>query len=154
MSNREIEEYWQAFKKITMNAPDTYDAWPFGATQQQADDLAQLVLKGKKTATSSAYKIYQDENENEALPYVGLYNIILNGNNLPVAILKTIEVTIVPFNEVTKEHAFLEGEGDRSLSYWREVHQDFFEMELKTINQSFNENILVVCERFELVHPK
>ncbi|MGN8645855.1 ASCH domain-containing protein [Gracilibacillus sp. HCP3S3_G5_1] len=152
MSNREIEEYWQAFKKVTMNAPDTYDTWPFGATQQQADDLAQLVLKGKKTATSSAYKIYQDENE--ALPYVGLYNIILNGNNLPVAILKTIEVTIVPFNEVTEEHAFLEGEGDRSLSYWREVHQDFFEMELKTINQSFNENILVVCERFELVHPK
>ena len=32
----------------------------------------------------------------------------------------------VPFDEVSKEHAYKEGEGDRSLAYWRDVHEDFF----------------------------
>ena len=33
---------------------------------------------------------------------------------------------MVPFDEVDEEHAYLEGEGDRSLEYWREVHERFF----------------------------
>ncbi len=151
MSQERIDEYWRQFKKIFPNAPDTYDAWPFGASKQHADDLAQLVLEGKKTATSSNYIMYQVESD--SIPYVGLYNIILDGNDAPVAILKTVEVNIMPFEEVSEEHAYLEGEGDRSLKYWRKVHQAFFERELNEINQTFNEQILVVCERFELVYP-
>lgn len=35
---------------------------------------------------------------------------------------KTTNVYIVPFNEVSIKYAFKEGEGDKSLSYWRRVH--------------------------------
>ncbi|SFM09588.1 Uncharacterized protein YhfF [Gracilibacillus orientalis] len=150
MSQERINEYWRKFQETTPNAPNTYEAWHFGATKEQADELAQLVLEGKKTATSSNHKMYQLEGS--SLPYVGLYNIILDGNDIPVAIIKTVEVNIIPFDEVSEEHAYLEGEGDRSLKYWREVHQAFFEREFNEINHAFNHQILVVCERFELVY--
>jgi uncharacterized protein YhfF len=34
----------------------TYEAWPFG---EAPDELADLVLRGIKTATCSAYELYQ-----------------------------------------------------------------------------------------------
>ncbi|MGP4074705.1 ASCH domain-containing protein [Halobacillus sp. K22] len=64
--------------------------------------------------------------ENKALPPKGLPNIILNGDGEAVAIMETIAVKVVPFDVVAEEHAFLEGEGDRTLRYWRDVHETFF----------------------------
>ena len=61
---------------------------------------------------------------------------------------------IKPFNEVTKEFAHAEGEGDLSLDYWRDVHRDFFSDGLKDLNKSFEENMLVVCETFEVVYSR
>lgn len=115
-----------------------------------ADELAGLVLEGKKTATASNYILY--ELEQEALPYVGQFNVIVDGEGKAVAILEITSVDIVPFNEVSEEHAYLEGEGDRSLKYWRDVHEDFFTRELKEINQEFHDQILVACERLKLVY--
>jgi uncharacterized protein YhfF len=50
------------------------------------------------------------------------------------------------------DHVYKEGEGDRSLEYWRKVHIDFLTHELSEINKTFTENTLVVCEEFELVY--
>ncbi len=54
------------------------------------------------------------------------------------------------FCDVGREHAYNEGEGDRSLEYWRKVHRDFFKRELEEHGLSFDENMLVVCETFVL----
>ena len=51
-----------------------------------------------------------------------------------------------------KEHAFKEGEGDRSLEYWREVHKKFFRECLEEYGLEFSENMKVVCEEFEVVY--
>ena len=56
------------------------------------------------------------------------------------------------FNNVSKEHAFKEGEGDRSLEYWREVHKKFFRECLEEYGLEFSENMKVVCEEFEVVY--
>ena len=48
-------------------------------------------------------------------------SVILDGTGSPVCILETISVEIHPFNEVGEQHAWEEGEGDRSLEFWREV---------------------------------
>ena len=69
--------------------------------------------------------------ENEALPEEGELNIILDANEEAVCITKTIKVTVIPFIEVSNEHAYKEGEGDRSLHYWRAVHKDFFNQSYK-----------------------
>jgi len=125
-----------------------YEAWAFG---DEPDKLAELVLKGIKSATSSAYACYVDEGE--ALPEEGEYSIILNSKDEAVCITKTTKVYITSFCKVTAEHAFKEGEGDKSLDYWRAVHKEFFTDELKEIGQAFDMDMKVVCEEFEVVYP-
>ena len=45
-----------------------------------------------------------------------------------------------------------EGEGDRTLTYWREVHELFLRNELASVRREFDENTKVVCEEFEIVY--
>ena len=67
---------WNEFiTKHKINNTD-YTAWTFGA---EADLLAHLVATGEKTATSSAYQLY--ETENEPLPKAGDYSVILDSQN-------------------------------------------------------------------------
>ncbi len=124
------------------------EAWAFG---ESPDMLASLVKDGIKTATCSAYDLY--EAENERLPQAGEYSVILDSRGEVVCIIRTTRVYTVPFDRVTPEHAFREGEGDRSLAYWRDVHRAFLTKELASINRSFDESAKVVCEEFELVYP-
>lgn len=140
---------WEDFQREVSNAPDTYEVWAFGDSKDMADELADLVATGVKTATSSNYLLYE---ENEPLPYVGLHSVILDGDEQAVAIVENIAVEIVPFNEVTKEHAFLEGEGSRTLKYWRDEHEAFFKKEMIGTNQTFHQELPVVCERFKVVY--
>ncbi|MCO7124372.1 ASCH domain-containing protein [Sporolactobacillus shoreicorticis] len=112
MANVEvIKKFWNSFKMKFGITHDDYQAWAFGDTPEMANQLADLIVKGIKTATTSAYDLYEKD---EPLPQVGEYNIILDGSSAPVAIIKTVVVEIVPFNEVTWEHAYHEGEGTRS----------------------------------------
>ena len=60
-------------------------------------------------------------------------------------------VEVVPFDEVDEEHAYLEGEGDRSLEYWREVHERFF-TEHATHDRGFATDMPIVCERFRVAY--
>lgn len=86
--------------------------------------MAELVLKGIKTGTASAYPLY--EIKNEKLPKAGDYSVILDSKNEAVCVIQTTEVYVVLFKEVSEEHAVKEGEGDGSLEYWRNVHIEFF----------------------------
>lgn len=57
------KQYWREFKKnnnIDQNIE--FDSWSFGdGTPEMADKLAQLVVTGKKTATSSSLISYTYE---------------------------------------------------------------------------------------------
>ena len=74
-----------------------------------------------------------------------------NGN--PVLVIETVSVVILPFNEVSEQFAFEEGEGDRSLAYWRMAHENYFRRN-HFENRTFDETMLLVCERFKVVHKK
>lgn len=54
-------------------------------------------------------------------------------------------------NLITWEHAYHEGEGDRSLAYWRKVHEDFFKQEYAEAGLTFDQTISCFCEVFEVV---
>lgn len=140
-------EMWELFKEQHPDVKDTYEAWQFG---DDPDKLADLVLKGIKTATCSGYLWY--ELENEKLPEIDEYSIVLNSQDEAVCIIKTIKVYLKPFDEMTELHAYKEGEGDRSLEYWKEVHRRFFTEELNKINQEFDVKMMLVCEEFEVVY--
>jgi uncharacterized protein YhfF len=136
------DEYWQDGEK-----PVHVSAWMFGASP---DELAQLVIEGKKTATCSGHVFY--ELDNEPIPKVGEYSIILNSDEQPVAMIKIVEVSIVPMNEVSEEFAVAEGEGPYEA--WKSAHEKFFTSELQTVGLEFSEDMLLVCERFTLIDVK
>lgn len=142
-------ELWYKFtqdKKELRNAK--YSSFIFGS--DNPDELLELTFKQIKTATASLYVLYKIEEEK--VPNVGDYSIILDVKKNAKCIIKTTSIFITPFNRVSKEHAFKEGEGDRSLEYWKKVHQEVFSKELKEINLEFSEDMLVVCEEYELVY--
>jgi uncharacterized protein YhfF len=43
-------------------------------------------------------------------------------------------------------------EGDKSLAYWRTVHEDFFREELTNAGKTFDEKMDIVCEEFKVVY--
>lgn len=141
------EKMWERYcEKSGVHAD--YEAWAFGSAP---DELAELVLNGIKTATASAYPLY--EQEQEPLPQVGEYNVILNAKDEAVCVIKTTKVYVVPFREVSADHAYREGENDRSLDSWRAIHRDFFTEEMNDAGLTFDENMPVVCEEFLRVYP-
>lgn len=118
-------------------------AWPFGDTPEMADELAELVAKGVKTATCSSLSSFKLESEP---PTIGGYNIVLNGNGEPVCVTRVTSMRIVRYCDVDQNLARKEGEGDLSLRYWMQGHKDFFQRE-----GSFNEAMELVAEEFELI---
>ena len=149
MNDQSVENMWSTYKKDNPSIGDDYAAWPFGDSEKMADELSELVVKGIKTATASAYDLYEDDN---ALPYPGLLNVIVDGKGEAVAIIETTVVRFVYFEDVSAEFAYLEGEGDRSLEYWREAHRDYFIKELGSVDLPFTEKMGVVLETFKVVY--
>lgn len=156
-----IESFWQIARTRAKLNPTGYytgerplgslrpPAWAFGATPEQADELLDLVLSGTKTATASA--LWDYEAEGEALPTPGTLGIVTDGRGAPHALIVTTQVDVVPFDEVSAEHAYLEGEGDRLLATWREVHERFF-TEHAMHRRGFSRDMPVVLERFDVLY--
>ena len=143
------EQMWAVFAARTGQENEEYDAWAFG---DDADTLARLALEGVKTATASAFPLY--ELEGEPLPEAGEYSVILDSRDEAVCIIRTERVTVVPFRDVGADHARREGEGDPSLAYWRRVHEAFFAEELAQAGLAFDGDLPVVCEEFRRVWPE
>lgn len=127
-----------------------YTSWNFGSTEELANELVDIVLKGERIATTSLHYLY--EVENEALPKIGELSIVTDFDGNAKCIIKINSVNVLSFSNVDSEFAYKEGEGDRSLEYWREGHIKFFNMELEELNMKFSEDMLVVCEEFEVVY--
>ena len=143
-----IRQFWNDFCVVTQQEGAQYkDSFQFGAS---ADWLADLVVEGKKTATTSGYVFY--ELEKEAIPQAGEYYIVLNGVEKPVAVIQIQSVEVMPMNEVTEDFALAEGEGD--YRFWWDAHEKFFSELLKEYDKEFSPDMLVVCERFKKVYPK
>ncbi|WP_349627810.1 ASCH domain-containing protein [Rhodopseudomonas sp. BR0C11] len=116
------------------------ETFSFGDSPDLANRLVELVLSGTKRATCWA------ESQGLLSAEVGKLMVVLDGQGVPKAVLKTIELTKRRFDEVDEAFAFDEGEGDRSLQYWREAHTRYF-MRLGR----YAPDMMLWCERFELV---
>ena len=150
MINDSVKELWENFKLQNSTLPDNYDLMTFGDTQDKANQSAALVLEGLKTAKTALLLDYQ--RKEKAVPKEGSYSMILDGNNQAIGIVQVLQVSIVPFEEVTKEVAYEEGEGDRTLEGWRELYRGYFQEQCKKEHWHFSTKIEVVCIQFELVY--
>jgi uncharacterized protein YhfF len=111
----------------------------FGDAPAMQDELAALVIAGRKTATCFA-------EGTGPIPAVGDRAVIENGSGHLVCVIETVALQRRRFDEVDEQHARNEGEGDLSLGYWREVHRAYFQRE-----GTFSEDMMLVCEDFRLV---
>ena len=145
-----VKQMWKAFLRVTPEAAgEEVEVWHYGG--ERAEQLAALTYLGIKTATSSAYPMY--EATGEPLPRSGAYSVVMKNNGEAVCVVYTTRVYVVPFCDVSEEHAWREGEGDRSLLYWQRVHREFFSTCMEKENLEFNETTGVVCEEFSRVFP-
>jgi uncharacterized protein YhfF len=117
-----------------------------------ANECADLVVKGTKRATATSLWWYQKNNE--SLPRVGDQYIITDWSGNAKAVIETTKIEQVPYNKITSEFAKIEGEGDKSLEYWKKVHKDYYTREMKPFNDEFSENMIIVCEHFKTVFTK
>jgi len=148
-----VEALWAAFMaaRPDLVGPDTtYESWCFSDNEADANELAALVLAGRKRATTG--DLWSYEVEHEELPQVGDLNVITDWAGNAVCVIRTTGVEILPFDAVTEEFAATEGEGDGSLEYWRRVHQEVFSRRLPDIGKVFEPDMPVVCECFEVVY--
>ena len=117
-----------------VNMNNKLKTWRFGIDN---DKLVNLVLSGKKTATTSLY----DEND---IPAIGEESILIFDNEVQACVTKTKEIIITEFKNISKRLSKLEGEG--TYEKWKKSHIEFF----KTINPNFNDNTKVIFEIFEV----
>lgn len=154
MNKESIEKYWNKYlATLPFEVPlhnKTYVAESFGDSPKLADELGQLVVMGIKTGTCSA--LWEWEAEGKPIPLPGQHTIVLDGNGEPLCIIETTEVYACRFNVVDEEFAYTEGEGDRSLEYWQEVHTQFFTRTLPKIGKQFSEEMPLVCEQFRVIY--
>ena len=115
------------------------EQFSFGDSPELAEELANLVLAGRKTATCWAAS-------DGPITSVGKRMVMLDGAGVARAILETVELVQRRFNEIDEAFAFDEGEGDRTLDYWKMAHQRYFER-----RGTFSPDMLLYCERFRVV---
>jgi uncharacterized protein YhfF len=154
MDNDRIEAYWRTYlDTLPAGSPvrdEQYVAEGWGDSPQMADELGGLIAAGTKTATCSA--LWEYEAEGSPLPETGSKSIVLDGYSDPLCIVETTEVEVRAYNEVDDRFAYEEGEGDRSLEYWREAHWRFFSRTLPNIGKEPTPDMPLVCERFRVVY--
>ena len=108
--------------------------WHFGIDN---DKLVELVLSGKKTATTFLY----DKND---VPSVDEESILVFDNEKKACITRAKKVIITEFKNINEELSRLEEEG--TFEEWKNTHLQYF----RTINPNFSENTKVVFEMFEV----
>ncbi|QVI33544.1 RNA-binding protein [Lacticaseibacillus chiayiensis] len=153
MADQQVLDDFFARAKTALDLPAaTYeDAYQLGGPEF-ADELAALVKNGQKTATTSGFELYTIEQD--PLPIAGVYNIILDRQDRPVALTYTDNVFVTPFAKVDATIARREGEGSKSLASWRKIHEDFFRNEYHANGIQFDSvSSMVVVEEFHTVFP-
>lgn len=149
------QDFWQSY--LDTLPKEEVPENPFiiashAGNEEITDELIALYLQGKKTAGSGLLKGY--EVDNIPAPKLGDYWIILDRNNKPRCIVKTIEVVYNKFKDVPEEIARAEGEGGLSLEHWRDGHGKFFSEFLEQYGIEDLEEAVIVTEYFDAVYPK
>jgi len=148
-----LQTLWTAFAAADGATEERfYEAFFFGDSEALANELAELVLRGIKRATTAS--LWSFEIADKPLPEPGALSIVTNWQGQPVCVIETESVEIMQLSLVGADFAATEGEGDGSLSFWREAHFSYFKREASQAGREFSEDMLVACERFKLVYPR
>ncbi len=151
--DKSVYDMWNNFTESNpeFKTNELPDSWYFHTNKEDANRLAQLTLGGKKKATTSGlYSWYEEANAD--LPKIGTKQIVTDFDGKALAIIETKKVDTIPFHKVSKEYAAMDmGTKVKPLEKWRKAHWDFFTSIMKESGEKPTEDMLIVCERFEVI---
>ncbi|OJI38479.1 ASCH domain-containing protein [Vibrio vulnificus] len=125
-----LEEYLSSLPDEVASKYTSFSSDYFCADERNANLCAELILRGEKRALQ----------------------VVTNWDGIPICIIEMTSVTKQKYSEVTPEFAALEGEGDKTLAWWREAHWNFFSRECVELGISPSEDMLLVLEQFKVVY--
>ena len=121
----------------------------FCNNEQDANECAELVKNGVKRATSHA--LIGMQHRKEPLPKIGDFIIVTDWEGQAQCIVRTTKVNLKPFFLIDAAYAQREGEGDKSLAYWKKIHWEYYTEELEAFGRVPKESMIIVCQEFEMV---
>ncbi len=153
--DKRYEEYFQAYANTLSESQLTeiigVETTYFCNDEYNTNECARLVSIGKKRATCSVKETYRIEDED--IPKVGTYQIVIDWEKNPVCIVKITNVDFCQFGQVSPEFAESEGEGDGTYEWWYKAHNDFFSKDCKSAyGIEFNDSTELVLVTFKLVY--
>ena len=154
-----ITAFWQAARghvglgkmdSVMGGTPDDVvppPSWSYGEGPE-AESLLSRVLDGSRIATATllAQLVAADLD----VPRVGDLSIVTDASGEPKAVLRTTSVEVVPFDQVTAEHAVAEDGAGATLDGWVAEHQTSF---AAVLGDAFTPSSEVVLEQFEIIYP-
>lgn len=147
-----LNAFWrEACNALGIDQSCSFDHFHFDDSKEMANVLADEVIHGSKRATAGL--LAEMELAGETIPKAGDYWIVVDGDGKPRALIQSKEVQIAPFRSVDEAFAWDEGEGDRSLAFWRSAHIDYFGRSCERLGLTWSETLDVVFERFEVLWP-
>jgi uncharacterized protein YhfF len=153
MTNESAENLWHEFldqQEGFASLEEVPEAVHFCDNEEDANVCAKLVKKGIKQATS--HSLLGLQYRNEKLPKIGDFKVVTDWEGNAQCIVRTTKVQLKPFFSIDKEYAIKEGEGDKSLDYWKKTHWDYYTRELEAFERLPRESMIVVCEEFEKIY--
>ena len=148
----EILSYWNRYLTtlgVSESVPD-FDFWHFGESERMANDLAELVRRGIKTATSSLGWKYEEKGWRE--PKAGDRVVITYWDGRPACIIEITEAVIKPFDQIDENFTRDYGEGDRNLAWWRKEMWDYYSGDCREFGRHPSPKMLIACQRFRLLY--
>ena len=118
-----------------------------GSTAEVADEGAELILAGTKTATCSAHWHYPDGR----IPFVGALSVLLDGADKPRGVVETERVEQMAFAAVDVAFVYAYGEGSRTLEWWHDVMGGWYRAEAARHGHTFDAATIIICEWFRLI---
>lgn len=143
--------FWGAYAAAAHLTGANYRVFRFGDSDILANELATLVLAGKKRATSSLLRDFSALGQPTPTP--GDFGIVVDGSNTPRCIVRTTDVSVKPLRDVDEEFAHDEGGGDCSLAWWRASHARYFKRQGAREGFSVDDGTKIVLVRFKVVWP-
>ena len=147
----DIEPFWLAYQRAHAVKVEGFSASALAHTRRLADTLAELVAAGVKRAHATLLRDF--ERDLEPLPQPGEHLVVLDGDGMPRAIVRTTHVEKRRFNEIDDAFAFEAGEGDLTLRWWLTAHRQDYAERAEAEGFEAHERLELVLEYFEVVWP-
>ena len=150
--DKTVYEMWNNFTESNpeFKKGELPESYYFHDNEKDANRLAELILNGKKKAGSGLYFLYEQANAD--LPKNGTKSIVTDFDGKARMIIEITKIDTIPFNQISEDYAELDmGTKIEPLKKWKKAHWGFFATVMEESGEKPTEEMLVVCEWFEII---